>query len=453
MENNNYNRRDFLKVSSVATGGALVSKLNFAEEMMASQISTSANSEKTIRLGFIGLGGRGQYHLSAALGLKGVEVPALCEVREDRLNLTKSWVEESGRSTPTLYRGVNDYKKLSEVENLDAVIISTPWEFHAPMCLAAMRNNKHAVCEVPIIVTMDEAWEILETWEKTGKWATLALEQALLESPDAITVLNMINKGLFGDIVHMEGGYVHDLRLVKFDYEREPWRLQHSLDRNGNLYPDHPMARMIPYMDINHGDRIDHLVSMSSNAVMINRYAALREGANSKYAKAKVKLGDYNATLIRTVNGKMITLNHDTNTPHPREHFRVQGTKGVYFNMANNPKIYLEGMSPREHAWEPADKYLEEYKHPLIKNYNPPARIWGGTRGHGGHSQITPITWHLLIEALRENRMPFFDVYDSLTSSAISPATEESVAKSGQPVKFPDFTNGRWKDRLKLSLL
>lgn len=452
--NNNYNRRDFLKISSAVTGGALISSINFPEKMMAAPAaSVLSNNEKTIRLGFIGLGGRGQYHLSSALGIKGVEVPALCEVRKDRLELTKKWVEESGRPAPKLYNKANDYKRLCEEQSLDAVIISTPWEFHAPMCLTAMRNNKHAVCEVPLILTMDEAWEIIETWEETGKWATLALEQALLESPDAITVLNMINKGLLGDIIHAEGGYVHDLRLVKFDYEQEPWRLQHSLDRNGNLYPDHPMNRMIPYLDINHGDRIDYLVSMSSNAVMINRYAALRDGANSKYAKAKVKLGDYNATLIRTVNGKMITLNHDTNTPHPREHFRVQGTKGVYFNMANKPKIYIEGMSPQEHAWESADKYLEEYKHPLIKNYNPPARIWGATRGHGGHSQVTPITWHMLIEALREDRMPYFDVYDSLTSSAISPATEESVAKFGQPITFPDFTKGKWKDRARLSLL
>ncbi len=453
MKSKNFDRRNFLKVSSVATGGAVLAGTSFTQQAMARSISSTSNNDKTIRLGFLGLGGRGQYHLSSALGISGVEVPALCEIREDRLNETKKWVEDSGRPTPRLYKGPTDYKRLCEEEDLDAVIISTPWELHAPMCLAAQRNDKHAVSEVPIILTLDEAWEILETWEKTGKWATIALEQALLESSDGLSVLNMIQKGMLGDIIHAEGGYVHDLRFVKFDDEREPWRLQHSIDRNGNLYPDHPMNRIMPALDINHGDRIDYLMSMSSKSGMLNEYAATYPGEKSKYANVKMAQGDYNATLIRTVGGKMITLNFDTNTPHPREHFRIQGTKGVYFNMANEPKIYMEGLSPKEHSWEPADKYLEEYVHPLVKNYNPPKRIWGATRGHGGHSDKTPITWNLLITALRENKMPVWDVYDSLTSSAISPVTEESVANNGRPVKFPDFTRGKWENKPKFTFL
>jgi len=451
VKTKNNSRRNFLKISSVATGGAVLSGVGLSGQAMAHQVNAAPQNDKTIRLGFIGLGGRGQYHLSSALGIKGVEVPALCEIRDDRINQARKWVEDSGRPTPKLYnQGTTDFKRLCEEEDLDAVIISTPWEWHAPMCLAAMRNEKHAVCEVPIVLTLDEAWEILETWEKTGKWATIALEQALTESSDGLSLLNMIHKGMLGDIIHAEGGYVHDLRLVKFDPEEEPWRLQHSIDRNGNLYPDHPMSKIIPALDINHGDRIDYIVSMSSKAVMLNKYAAEYPGADSQYTKVKMKQGDYNASLIRTVNGKMITLNFDTNTPHPREAFRIQGTKGVYFEMAGDRNIYMEGVSPVEHEWESADKYLEKYEHPMIKNYNPPARIWGETRGHGGHSDKTPITWHRLIAALREDRMPDWDVYDSLTSSVISPVTEESVANNGQPVKFPDFTKGKWKDRSKL---
>ncbi len=454
MNNINFDRRNFLKISSIATGGTVLSGMGLSRQVMGQSLNLPVDNGKIIRLGFIGLGGRGQYHLSSALGIEGVEVPALCEIREDRLMESKKWVEDSGRPSPALYnRGTEDYKRLCENEKLDAVIISTPWEYHAPMCLSAMRNDKHAVSEVPIILTLDQAWEILETWEKTGKWAAIALEQALLESADGMNMLNIIKKGLLGDIIHAEGGYVHDLRLVKFDEEREPWRLQHSIDRNGNLYPDHPMSKILPALDINHGDRIDYLVSMSSKSGMLNTYAATYPGEKSKYANVKMAQGDYNATLLRTVNGKMITLNFDTNTPHPREHFRIQGTKGVYFNMANEPKIYIEGLSPEEHTWEPADKYLEEYEHPLIKNYNPPKRIWGATRGHGGHSDKTPITWHLLVSALRENKLPVWDVYDSITSSAISPLSEESVAKNGRPVKFPDFTKGKWETRPNLSFL
>ena len=444
--NKNYDRRNFLKLSTAATGGAVISGIGLSQPSTTQAANKSSQNNQTIRLGFIGVGGRGQFHLSSALGIQGVEVPAICETKPERLYTAKRWIEDSGRPAPALYSGPKDYIRLCESENLDAVVICTPWELHAPMCLAAQRNNKHAVCEVPMLLTLNEAWEILETYEKTGKWATIGLEGF-----GQLAVLNMIQKGMLGDILHAETGYVHDLRLVKFDPEREPWRLQHSIDRNGNLYPDHPMNKMLPALDINHGDRIDYLVSMSSKAVMLNKYAALNYGENSHYAKVKMNQGDYNASLIRTVNGKMITLNFDTNTPHPREHYRIQGTKGVFFSMGGESKIYIEGLSPKEHQWEPADKYLEEHQHPMIKNYNPPARIWGATRGHGSQTATTPIVWHRLIEALREKRMPDWDIYDSITSSVISAITEESVAKSGQPVNFPDFTKGKWKTRPSLA--
>ncbi|MFN2396711.1 MAG: Gfo/Idh/MocA family oxidoreductase [Bacteroidales bacterium] len=454
MQNKSYDRRDFLKYSGIAAGGAILTGSALSNQASASPNEMPGSDNKTIRLGFIGIGGRGAYHLSCALGIEGVEVPALCEIKDERLYEAKRWVEDSGRPVPRLYnQGPTDFNRLCEEEDLDAVIISTPWKWHAPMCLAAMRNDKHAVSEVPIILTLDEAWEIVETWEKTGKWATIGLEQALFESSDGLSVLNMIQKGLLGDILHVESGYVHDLRLVKFDPQEEPWRLQHSIDRNGNLYPDHPMNKMIPSLDINHGDRIDYLVSMSTKSGMLNKYAALNYGEESHYAKVKMNQGDYNASLIRTVNGKMITLNFDTNTPHPREDYRIQGTKGVYLKHSGESKIYIEGMSPESHQWEPADKYLKEYAHPAITNYNPPARIWGGTRGHGGRTSTTPITWHRLIEDLREDRMPYFDVYDSVTSSAVSPVSEESVANNSKPVEFPDFTKGKWKDRPKLTFL
>lgn len=451
MSNKNYNRRDFLKLSTAAASGAILSGMGVPKMAEAQQNRQTSGDENTVRLGFMGLGGRGSYHLSAALGIKGVEVPALCEIKDTRLYRAKRWIEDSGRSTPNLYgRGPEDFRRMCDEEDLDCVIVSTPWEWHAPMCLAAQRTDKHAVCEVPLILTLDEAWEILETWEKTGKWATIGLEGF-----GELALLNMIQKGMLGDILHAETGYVHDLRRVKYTPQEEPWRLQHSIDRNGDLYPDHPMNKMLPALNINHGDRIDYLVSMSTKAVMLNRYAAKNYGENSYYANVDMAQGDYNASLIRTVNGKMITLNFDTNTPHPRESYRIQGTKGVYLRVRGadiSPLIYIEGLTPESHQWESADKYLKEYEHPIIKNYDPPARIWGGTRGHGGHSEQTPMRWHRLIEALRENRQPDWDIYDSLTSSAISPVTEESVANNSKPVDFPDFTRGKWKERSKLTL-
>jgi hypothetical protein len=191
---------------------------------------------------------------------------------------------------------------------------------------------------------------------------------------------------------------------------------------------------------------------MSSKSVMLNAYAALNYGTDSMYAKTKIALGDYNATLIRTVNGKMITLNHDTGTPHPREFYRIQGTRAVYLGDGPSKKIYIEGLSPVEHEWEPAEKYLQQYEHPVVKNYNPPPRKGGAIRGHGDGGTTTPMVWHRLILALRENKMPDWDVYDSVTSSVISPLTEASVANKCRAVDFPDFTKGKWKNRTPITL-
>jgi predicted dehydrogenase len=422
--NNNYNRRNFLKISSAAISSMAISGLSLSQD----------SNIKPLRIGFVGVGDRGSYHLDCALGIEGVTVPAICDLKDSYLYRAKKWIEEAGQQPPTLYgKSKTDFNRMFEQEELDVVICSTSWKWHAPICISAMKNGKHCVSEVPIILTLDEAWEVLETSESTGKWATLGLEQALVES--------------IGEIIHMENGYVHDLRLVKFDPEREPWRLQHSIDRNGNLYPDHPMSKIMTMLDINHGDRFDYLVSMSSKSVMLNKYAEDYYGENNVYAKDQMKQGDYNATLIHTAEGKMVTLNFDTNTPHPREIFRIQGTKGVFlYGRGLGAKIYLDGRSPESHRWEDAEKYLEEYSHPFVKNYNPPPRK-DVLRGHGSKTKITPLTWHLLVKALRENKTPFFDVADSLTSSAVSPLTELSVTKKSQPVDFPDFTRGKWKTR------
>lgn len=449
MDNSNYDRRRFVKQSTVALGGMALTDISSPLHVFVQK----PNKAEPIRLGFIGIGGRGSYHLDVALGIEGVTVPAICEIKPERLYNAKRWIEEAGQPSPRLYdRGLTDFKRLCEEETLDAVICATPWEWHAPVCLAAMKNDKHAVSEVPIILTIDEAWELVETSEKTGKWATLALEQAMLESPDGLTLLNMVQKGLFGEILHTEGGYVHDLRFVKNNPAEEPWRLAYDVTLNGNLYPDHPMNKIMGYENINHGDRLDHLVSMSSKTEMLHEYAVLNYGRDSEQSKIKFKQGDVNTTLIRTVNGKLITLNYDTNTPHPRELFRLQGTKGVYLggSALDGPKIYLEGRSPKEHSWEPAEKYLEEYKHPILKNYNPAPRKTA-IRGHGGSGTITPLTWHLLIQALRENKIPYFDVYDSVTSSSIFPLSCQSVANNSKTVDIPDFTNGKWKTRSPLS--
>lgn len=399
-------------------------------------------AEKIIRIGFVGVGDRGSYHLDSALGIEGVEVPALCDVNDSYLYRAKRWVEESGRPTPTLYgKNETDFVRMCETEELDVVLCATPWEFHTPCCLAAMRNGKHAISEVPIVLTVEEGWEIVETWKSTGKWATMGLEGFR-----NLNLLLMIQKGLLGDVTHAEGGYMHDLRLVKYSPEREPWRLRHSINRNGNLYPDHPMSNIFPHMDINHGDRIDYIVSMSSSAQTLNEFAALYYGSSHPHASMKMAQGDYNASLIKTVNGKFFTLNFDTNTPHPRSFYRVAGTKGAYwghrYSYSNDDLVFVDGEERK------AGDFLPEYHHPVLRDYNPPARP--AIRGHGSGGR-THITWHRMVQALRNDTMPDWDVYDSLTSSVISPISELSVSQGSQPVEFPDFTKGEWKSRPPLT--
>ena len=434
----NLGRRDFLKLSSASLAG-------MAMAQGAAPKKTQA-AEKPIRLGFVGVGDRGSWHLDCALGIEGVEVPAICDIKDHYLHRAKSWVEQSGRPSPRLYNKSNtDFIRLCEEEDLDCVICSTSWKWHAPVCVAAQKNGKHAVSEVPIVLTVEEAWELVETYESTGKWATIGLEGF-----GYLPVLNMVRKGIFGNILHAESGYVHDLRLVKFDPEREPWRLQHSVSRNGNLYPDHPMNKIMPSLDINHGDRFEYLVSMSSKAEMLNEYAAQFYGEDHPMATQKMEQGDYNCSLLRTAGGKMVTLNFDTNSPHPRGFFRLQGTKGVFLggagigDVGRGSLIYLDGITPKEHSWEKADKYMEEHAHPVVTAYDPPDRTQA-VRGHGGNVTKTPLRWHRLVEALRQDKMPDWDVYDSVTSSVISPLTEMSVAGRSKPVEFPDFTKGKWE--------
>jgi predicted dehydrogenase len=450
-------RRGFLKISGASLAGTALSE---------SGLGAQASSDKPVRLGFVGVGNRGSYHLDCALGIEGVDVLAVCDVDDKALYRAKRWVEAAGQPSPRLYGDSKTaFKALCEKETLDCIICCTPWEYHAQMCVAAMKNGKHAVSEVPIIITLEEAWEVVETHEKTGRWATLGLEGF-----GDLTLMNMVRKGLLGDVLHAEGGYVHDLRMVKFNPLEEPWRLQHSVSRNGNLYPDHPMARIMPLLDVNHGDRFDTLVSMSTKAVMLNRYAALKYGEKHPYATQKMAQGDVNVSLIHTMGGKMVTLNFDTETPHPREFFRLQCTKGVFQSGVSLPSatqaaalppaqtaarapgmygrrggmIYIDGRSPVDDQWESAEPYYEEYQHPYLKAYNPRPRK-SALRGHGGGGTVTPVNWERLVAALRAGRMPDYDVYDSVTSSAISPLSEKSVAGGSVPVAFPDFTKGKWQ--------
>ena len=429
--NRNLNRRDFLKISTAAGAGIVLTKTESSKSVPL--------INKPVRVGFVGVGDRGSYNLDICLGMEGVEVVALCDIKDSYLYRAKRWVEESGQPTPKLYgESRTDFERMCDNEDLDLVVIATPWEWHTPVCVAAMRTGKNAASEQPIAITVDECWELVETSEKTGKFCTV------LKEIGDLTITNMIRQDLFGEILHCEKGYVHDLRLVKFDPEREPWRLKHSENRNGMLYPS--MYQFTTYLELGHGDRMDYLVSMSSKSLSINEFAALNYGDDHPYAAKKMALGDYVGTLIHTANGKVITFHFDTSTPHPRHIFRMQGTKGCFMQdrATGEQRIYIDGRSPESHSWEPADEYFKEYEHPYLKTYKPEPRK--AIRGHGS-GNTTPMMWHRMIKAIREGKPIDRDVYDSANFAVIPPISEMSVANNSKPIEIPDFTRGKWKTK------
>jgi predicted dehydrogenase len=407
-----------------------------------------ARDVKPTRVGIVGVGDRGSYHMDLLLGMDSVEVKALCDIDQGYLHRAKLWVEQAGKPSPALYsRGKTDYLRLIERDDIDLVITATPWQYHAPICVAAMQAGKHAATEVPAALTVDECWELVETSEKTGKH-TIMLEQANY-SPAGLAVLNMAQQGVFGELLHAAGGYVHDLRLVKFDPEREPWRLQFSIDHSRNNYPTHPMGPMAWWLNINRGDKFEYLVSMSTKSVCLNEYAAHYFGDRHPYASMKLPGGDVNTTLLLTAEGKTVTLHHDTNTPHPQTgEMRLQGTKGLY--SGNLQSVYIEGRSAKPHQWEPLQNYMDEFQHPIWKNFN--EERFKTSRGHGGGA-TTPMLWDRILRQLRNGQEPEQNTYDAVTWSVIIPLTERSVGSKSRPVEFPDFTRGKWKKTPPLKLV
>jgi predicted dehydrogenase len=411
-----------------------------------SSVAAAQGAGGPLRAGIVGVGDRGSFHMDTLLGM-GVEVPAICDINADYLYRAKRWIEEAKRPSPRLYdRGPGDFLRLCEKEELDLVVTATPWDLHVPVCLAAMKNGKHAATEVPAATTVEDCWSLVETSEKTGKQCIM-LEQANY-SDRSLAVLEMARKGVFGELLFASGGYVHDLRLVKFDPEREPWRLQHSIDRNGNLYPTHPMGPIAWWLDLNRGERFEYLVSVSTKGVCINEYAAQYFGSRHPYAGMKVSQGDGNMTMLRTSDGKVVILYFDTNTPHPQTgDLRLQGTKGHY--SANISSVYIEGRSPKPHQWEPLESYMREFQSPLYRGLDP--QKYRTARGHGG-GVTTAMMWERLLHALKTGVEFEQNVYDAATWSVLSPLSERSVESRSRPVEFPDFTRGKWKNTPPVSL-
>ena len=397
-------------------------------------------SPKPVRIGMVGVGNRGSADLKTLLDLPGVEAPAICDINEANLQRAQDMVEKSGRKRPEGYsRGLEDFRRMVTRDDLDAVVTATPWEWHTPVCVAAMKAGKYAATEVPAAITLEECWELVNTSEQTGK-PCMILENVCFYR-NVLMILNMIQQGVFGEVTHCEGGYQHYLSAFARSGQGElSWRGMHSLRRNANVYPTHPIGPIAWWTNINRGDRFTRLVSMSSASRGINALATKRWGPDSPAAKRQYAMGDVNTSLIRTEKGVTVVLNHDVQLPRVYDlGFRVQGTNGIYSNTLE--KIYIEGKTPsRPEQWQDLGPYYEKYEHPVWKKLGQTASKYS----HLGGDYIEMVYF---VAAVREGSQTPIDVYDTATWSAITALSEQSVASNSMPVEFPDFTPGKVENR------
>lgn len=440
------NRRSFIKKSSLIGAGVVMSPL-LAEKRKTPITQPGvkkAQPIENIRIGFVGVGGMGSAHCMNLLGIKGAEIRAVCDILPEKVERIQKWCVDAGFKKPAGYsKGEYDFKRMCERDDLDLVITATPWKWHVPVAVAAMRSGKHMAVEVPAALTLDGCWELVETAEKEEKYCVM-LENCCYDRSELV-VLNMVRKGLFGELIHGAGGYLHDLRALKFSDEGEGlWRTDHSVKRDGNLYPTHGLGPIAECMDINRGNNFEYMISMSSKSRGLSEFATKEFGKDSPQAKMKFKLGDVNVSLIKTYKGETITLYHDCNLPRPYSRINmIQGTKGIFEGYPD--RIYIEGLSWTEDKWEDFDRYMHDYKHPLWKEMGKSAT----GAGHGGMDYLEDFR---LIDALRKGRLPDMDVYDAALWSSISHLSEISVAAKGKPVEFPDFTRGAWKANERIFL-
>ncbi|MBE7175933.1 MAG: Gfo/Idh/MocA family oxidoreductase [Mucilaginibacter polytrichastri] len=436
-------RRDFIRTGTVAAAGFTI---------LPSGAVFGRAAEK-VKLGYIGVGERGRNHINEGLLRDDVEIVAICDIAEDSLKSTRAMFTKAGKKLPKEYTGgVDAYKELLNRKDIQGVIISTPWEYHKDQSIDAMKAGKYVGCEVIAGITLDDHWDIVKTSEQTGM-PYMTLENVCYRR-DVMAVLNMVRQNLFGEIIHLEGGYQHDLRGVLFNDGKSPygkgakygkdgysearWRTEWNMKRNGDLYPTHGAGPVMHYADINYGNRFTNLVSFGSKSRGLQDYVKSID-PNNPVVKADVKNSDVSTTVLNCANGETVVISHDVHLPRPYSlGFRVQGTQGIWMDV--NDSIYIEGKSEKHDVWDKADIWLEKYDHPLWKKYA--AKAEGA--GHGGMDWFV---FNAFVESVKRKKQTPIDVYDSVTMSAITPLSETSVQNGNAPQEFPDFTGGKWKDR------
>jgi len=446
-------RRVFLQ-QSIMAGAAL---------SLPEQINAFATSKiSKVRIGMIGVGFRSHEHMGNFLQRNDVEITAIADPQQRSIDDALKVFKKYNRAKPAIYKnGDYDYQNLLKRDDVDAVVICTPWEGHIPQGIDALNAGKIVGMEVCGAMKLKDCWDIVNTSEKT-KLPVMMMENVCYRR-DIMAVLNMVRQGMFGELIHTQGGYQHDLRGVLFNdgvtaynsgvefgpkaYSEAQWRTNHYINRNAELYPTHGVGPVALMMDINRGNRMTKLSSVSTKARGLHKYIVEhpKGGESHPNAKVKFKEGDVVNTQIQCANGETILLTHDTSLPRPYNiGFRVQGTEGLWQDFStgglNQGFIYMEKKMNKSHKWDNTEKWLTEYDHPLWKKYGKEAE----SAGHGGMDFFVD---HAFIECIKRGTEFPMDVYDLASWYAITPLSEKSIIQGGQVQKIPDFSRGKWQSK------
>jgi len=461
-------RRDFLKLTGLAGAGFVGTSFltgfnegrsqNNPEDNLVSLAGRSFDQEfnmcgygadpiPTVHIGFVGLGNRGPGAVKRMSYLDGVEIKALCDVRPERTQAAAKLLDGT-KHTPELYSdGPEDWKNMCQRDDIDLIYIATPWGLHTPMAVYAMKQGKHAASEVPAATSLEECWELVETSEKTRKHCVI-LENCCYDFFELMT-LNMARQGFFGDILHGEGAYIHDILEGNFSKTKNyhNWRLRQNMHRNGNLYPTHGLGPVCQIMNINRGDRMDYLTSTSTADFMMGKMADSLAKEDDYYAEfaGQTFRGNMNTSVVKTHHGKTIMIQHDTTSPRPYSRIHlISGTKGIARKYPLPGKIATghEGWFTEEEMKETEKKYTPE----MVTLLGDMAKKAGG---HGGMDFL--MDWRL-IDCLRNGLPMDHDVYDAALWSSIFPLSEWSTENRSSPVDVPDFTGGSWKGNAQVDM-
>jgi hypothetical protein len=450
------NRRDFLKGITLAVStGAIISGCSQSNRSSTGLLDSASSFNMSgfrapkvpiVRIGFVGLGMRGPGAVQRMTHIEGIEVTAICDKRKSCTDKVEKMLAERGFPRPAVYTDSEDaWKQMCQRDDLDLIYIATPWELHTPMAVYAMEHGKHAAIEVPAATTMEECWQLVETSERTKKHC-VQLENCCYDFFEMLT-LNMVRQGLFGDIIHGEGAYIHDLVGLNFSKSgyADMWRLKHNAKRNGNLYPTHGLGPICQCMDINRGDRMDYLTCMASSDFTMNAEAKRRAAEDDFYAPFvdQPYRGNMNTTLVRTAKGRTIMIQHDVSSPRPYSRIHLlSGTKAFAQKW------------PKEHIALGHSAVSDEKMKELFEKYSPEivTRIGEEAKKVGGHGGMDFLMDWSLINSLRNGLPVDMDCYDAALWSCITPLSIQSIKNRSNSVDVPDFTRGNWKTNKPVAL-